>query len=59
MVFTTTQFEALTRSVAAALGLAEARIVVVPHPLGGTDPATVEEWADASIDATMSLLLES
>ena len=28
----------------------DARIVVVPHPIGGTDDATLEAWAAAALD---------
>ena len=37
VVFTTENFEELTRSAANSLGVPKARIVVVPHPLGGTE----------------------
>lgn len=56
MVFTTQRFEELTRTVADTLGLPDARIVVVPHPLGGTDPAIVEGWADEAVEATLTAL---
>ena len=47
---TTTKFELLTRTVAARLDLPDARIVVVPHPLGGTDEPTIDSWARAAVD---------
>lgn len=50
MVLATTRFEVLTRTVARSLGLPDARVVVVEHPLGGTDPETVLRWADAAVD---------
>lgn len=53
---TTTKFETLTRSVASTLGLPDARIIVVPHPLGGTDTTTVEGWADAAVERAVELL---
>ena len=56
VVFTTTRFEALTRQVASSFGLPDSRIVVVDHPLGGTDAETIELWADASVDRVLSLL---
>ena len=56
MVFTTEPFEVLTTSAAASLGLPEARIVVVPHPLGGTDQATVVGWAEAAVDQLVEVL---
>ncbi|MCH7789932.1 MAG: hypothetical protein IH940_10905 [Acidobacteria bacterium] len=55
-MLTTERLEELTRSVAASLGLSNARIVVIPHPLGGTDPAVVESWADDAVDRTIELL---
>jgi hypothetical protein len=58
-VVTTTRFESLTRSVANTLGLPDARIVVVPHPLGGSEPATVESWADDALEAVIALLTAS
>lgn len=56
MVFTTTKFELLTNRVAANFGLSDARIVTVDHPLGGTDVATIERWADAAVDTVVALL---
>ncbi len=56
MVFTTEPFEVLTTSAADSLGLPEARIVVVPHPLGGTDEATVVAWAEAVVDRLVEVL---
>jgi hypothetical protein len=56
VVFTTTKFEALTRRVATSYGMVDARIVVVGHPLGGTDEATILAWADAAVDAVVAEL---
>jgi hypothetical protein len=56
VVFTTTKFELLTNKVAANFGLPDARIVVVDHPLGGTDVPTIERWADAAVDTVVTLL---
>ena len=55
-MFTTEPFEVLTTSAADGLGLPEARIVVVPHPLGGTDQATVVGWAEAAVDRLVEVL---
>lgn len=52
---TTTKFEALTDRVAANFGLPDARVVVVDHPLGGTDAETIERWADAAVERAMAL----
>jgi hypothetical protein len=56
VVFTTTKFLALTDRVAANFGLPDSRIVVVDHPLGGTDEATILQWADAAVERIVSLL---
>jgi hypothetical protein len=56
VVATTTHFVDLTRRVAAGFGLAEARIAVFPHPLGGTDEATIHAWADAATPEVAALL---
>lgn len=49
----------LTDQVAASLQRADARIVEVQHPLGGTAEATVVEWADAAVEETIALLTGS
>jgi hypothetical protein len=32
----------------------DARVVVVEHPLGGTDEATIVRWADAAVEAAVA-----
>ncbi len=56
MIFTTTKFALLTAKVAASFGLPDARVVVVEHPLGGTDEATIDQWADGAVDAVIAHL---
>jgi len=56
VVATTTSFVDLTRRVAAGFGVPEARVAVFPHPLGGTDDATILAWADAAVDDVVALL---
>ena len=56
MVVTTTKFRALTDQVAASLGLPDARILEVGHPLGGTEETTILDWADAAVEETIRLL---
>jgi hypothetical protein len=58
-VATTTHFVELTRRVAAGFGVPEARVVVFPHPLGGTDDDTIIAWADAAVDEVVALLTRS
>ena len=53
MVVTTTSFEKLTRTVSAALGLPDARTVVVDHPIGGIDASIIIERADAAVEALL------
>ena len=55
MIVTTTDFRALTDQVASSLGQPDARILEVPHPLGGTDEATVLAWADAAVEEALRL----
>ena len=55
-MLTTTKFRMLTDQVAASLGRPDARIVQVDHPLGGTDEATVQDWADGAVETTIALL---
>ena len=56
MIVTTTHFRALTDQVAASLWQPDARVLEVPHPLGGTDEATVVAWADAAVEQALRLL---
>jgi hypothetical protein len=46
----------MARGAAAARALPDARIVVIPHPLGGIDPDAVRERAGQAVDAALSLL---
>lgn len=55
VVVTTTMFEPVARTLSANFGLAECRRLVLPHPLGGTDEATLHAWADAAIDELIQL----
>jgi hypothetical protein len=57
-VVTTTRFELLTDRVAANFGMPDARVLVVEHPLGGTDEATIERWADAAVERAVALLTD-
>ena len=56
MLFATEPFADLARATAVDLGLPSARLVVVPHPLGGTDEATVAAWADDAVDNLLMAL---
>jgi hypothetical protein len=45
----------LTDRVATNFGLPECRVVVVEHPLGGTDGATIVARADAAVERIVKL----
>lgn len=36
--------------------MSKPRVLTVGHPLGGTDPDTVLQWADDAVDTTLRLL---
>jgi hypothetical protein len=55
VVVTTTRFLDLTNRVAANFGMPDARVVVVDHPLGGTDEATIVAWAEAAVERAVAL----
>ena len=55
MVVTTTMFADLTERVAVTYGMPDCRRVVMGHPLGGTDEATLTAWADASVERMVTL----
>src|SRR5687768_8861233 len=55
VVVTTTKFEPIALTMATSFGLPETRILVLPHPLGGTDEATLHTWADAATDRLIGL----
>lgn len=55
-MLTTTHFLNLTNRVVANFGMTGARVLVVSHPLGGTDTETILSWADGAVDRTLALL---
>jgi hypothetical protein len=52
---TTTAFEPISREVARTLGLLDARIAVVPHPLGGIDDDAVRLLAAGAVEQLVQL----
>ena len=58
MVLTTGEFRALTEEVATNLGMGDARIVEVAHPLGGIEVAAVESRADSVVEETIRALTQ-
>ena len=56
VVFTTEKFKELTRSAASSLGMPKARIVGVPHPLGGTEEEVIVSWVESALDDLLGVL---
>ncbi len=52
-------FEATARFQAKALGLPEARIVIVPHPFSGVDPAEVKKKAESAFGILVANLVDA
>jgi len=55
VVVTTTMFADLTTRVATTFAMPDCRRLVLGHPLGGTDEATLTSWADDSVDRLLAL----
>lgn len=55
VVVTTTMFAELTTRVATTFAMPDCRRLVLGHPLGGTDEATLIRWADESVDQLIGL----
>ena len=50
------EFAALASQMARELRFPDARVAVVPHPIGGTDSDTLDDWARAALDDLERLL---
>ena len=55
VVVTTTKFRPVAETLAANFGLPGVRLLVLPHPLGGTPAPTLHGWADAATDRLIAL----
>lgn len=55
VLLATTAFETLALAVARTLGLPDARMVVIEHPLGGIDEAVALAKASAIVEPTLAL----
>ena len=55
VVATTTQFEKVASTLSRSFGAPDTRLLVLPHPIGGTDAATLHVWADAATDRLIEL----
>jgi hypothetical protein len=56
VLLATKPFEPMARGAAGARDLPDARIVAVPHPLGGIDEDTVRARAAGAVDAVRELV---
>ena len=55
VVTTTTQFEPVARTLSASFGAPNTRLLVLPHPIGGTDEVILNQWAEAAADQLIAL----
>jgi hypothetical protein len=55
VVVTTTEFEPIAATLSTSLGLPEVRTLVMPHPIGGVDVATLLARADGACDTLLAL----
>jgi hypothetical protein len=55
VVVTTTEFQPIAATMAQHFGLPDLRVVVLPHPIGGTAPDTLTKWADDAVDTVLAL----
>ena len=59
VVVTTTHFRPIAETMSQHFGLPDLRTLVLPHPIGGTDPDTLNRWADDSIDNVIALCTQA
>ena len=55
VVTTTTHFEPVATTLSKSFGAPDTRLLVLPHPIGGTDADTLGAWADAATDRLIAL----
>lgn len=55
VVTTTTNFKPVAETLSKSFGAPDTRLLVMPHPIGGTDADTLGRWAEASTDALIAL----
>jgi hypothetical protein len=55
VVATTTHFEPVAKTLSTSFGAPETRLLVLPHPIGGTDERTLGAWAEAASDRLIAL----
>ena len=55
VVATTTHFEPVATTLSTSFGAPDTRLLVLPHPIGGTDADTLGAWAEAATDRLIAL----
>ena len=55
VVIATERFESMAARAASGYGLSDARIAVVPHPIGGTPDAVLRRFASRAVDGVLDL----
>lgn len=59
VVVTTTKFRLIAETLSEQFGLKETRLLVLPHPIGGTEREMLYRWADCKIEQLIGLLTET
>lgn len=56
VVVTTTKFRPIAETLSEQFGLKETRLLVLPHPIGGTERDTLYEWADEGVERVIGVV---
>lgn len=56
VVVTTTKFRPIAETLSEQFGLKETRLLVLPHPIGGTERERLFAWADEGVERVISAL---
>ena len=59
VVIATDRFKGMAARAARGFGLADARVAVVPHPIGGEPDETLHEMATRAVDEVMALFTDA
>jgi len=55
VVTTTTHFQKVASTLSASFGAPQTRLLVLPHPFGGTGEETLRKWAQEGVDRLIAL----
>ncbi len=59
VVVTTTKFRPIAETLSEQFGLKETRLLVLPHPIGGTEREMLYQWADGTTDRLIGLFTKT